>query len=191
MSSGSQRFSRALPGVGWGFRRSLGVALLLFTTWDDRIKSGWKRGRARWACVTSFALLSLMIPIVLTACGGSTAAASAQAITIKGTEFALTPNTVTLTVGRPVHLTLINGGTVDHDIKSALPIAGLTYQNADNPADEQADNSANGVLDVDYNVGTTAQVTFTPTQAGSFPFGCDVPGHAQLGMTGTFIVQPA
>ncbi len=162
MSSGSQRFSRALLGGGWGFRWGLGVALLLFTSL-----------------------------VALADSPQAPAAPDAQAITLTGSEFMIMPSTITLTVGQPVQLTLVNGGAVDHDLKSEMPIADLTYQNADNPADEQADNSANGVLDVDYNVGTTAQVTFTPTQEGTFPFQCDVPGHAQLGMTGTFIVQPA
>lgn len=165
MLSRSQRFGHMLRGVGQGFRLSFGLALLLFTGVATRADSP---------------------PAI-----DPTGADNPQALTLTGMEFMIMPNVVTLTVGQPVQLTLINGGAVDHDLKSSMPIADLTYQNADNPADEQQDNSANGVLDVDYNVGTTAQVSFTPTQEGTYAFQCDVPGHAQLGMTGTFVVQPA
>jgi uncharacterized cupredoxin-like copper-binding protein len=38
--------------------------------------------------------------------------------------------------------------------------------------------------------GTTGQVSFTPGQAGTFKFYCDVPGHEAAGMVGTFTVEP-
>jgi LPXTG-motif cell wall-anchored protein len=112
-------------------------------------------------------------------------------ITVKAGEFFFSPNTITLTVGQPVQLTIVNEGKVDHDLKSDIPIASLTYQKADNPADEQKENAEQGILDVDYAAGTTAQVTFTPTKAGTYAFNCDVPGHTEAGMTGTFIVKAA
>jgi len=118
-------------------------------------------------------------------------AASPQTVKLTADEFAFTPNTVTLTAGQPVRLTIVNTGKVAHDLKSPLPIADFTYQHADNSAGEQAANIKGGVLDVDFDPGTTAQVTFTPTKAGTYAFECDVPGHAQLGMKGTFVVQPA
>jgi uncharacterized cupredoxin-like copper-binding protein len=112
-----------------------------------------------------------------------------QPVTLKASEFAFTPGTVTLKVGQPVQLTIQNGGAVDHDLKADIPLTNLTYQQADNPVDEQQENSANGVLDIDYGAGHTGQVTFVPTQAGTYTFYCDVAGHREAGMQGTFIVK--
>lgn len=154
------------------------------------MQSGWQRfGHiflrfglgARWSLGIALLLFTTV----------AAQAAGPQAVKLTADEFAFTPNTVTLTAGQPVQLTIVNTGKVAHDLKSSLPIANLTYQHANNPVDEQAANIKGGVLDVDFDPGTTAQVTFTPTKAGTYTFKCDVPGHAQLGMTGTFVVQPA
>ena len=117
------------------------------------------------------------------------AAAAPQQVTMSATEFKFSPNIVQLTVGRPVQLTITNVGSVDHDVKSDMPIRDLKYVKADNDASEQQDNAAQGVLDVDFSKGDTSQVTFVPTQAGTYSFYCDEPGHKDGGMVGTFLVQ--
>lgn len=130
--------------------------------------------------------LALFLAVVSTA-----RAASPQEVKLTAQEFSFTPNTVTLTVGQPVHLTVVNAGKLAHDIKSDIPIANLTYIRANNDPSEQKANAAKGVFDVDFNAGATSEVTFTPTKPGTYPFKCDVPGHAEAGMTGTFVVQAA
>ena len=119
------------------------------------------------------------------------AAPTQQQITLQGGEFSLTPSAVQMTVGMPVQLTIVNVGKLDHDMKSTLPLSGLTYVQADNPPDEQQANADSGALDVDYNKGDTSTVTFTPTQAGTYDFWCDVPGHREAGMAGAFTVLDA
>ncbi len=136
--------------------------------------------------VLAAVLLGLLVPL------SDSRADSPQLVTLKGpeqgTEFSFTPSTVTLTVGQPVQLTIVNEGAIGHDLKSDIPIADLTYQQADNPPDEQQENSEDAVLDIDYAVGHSAQVTFVPTQPGTYVFYCDVPGHREAGMQGTFVV---
>ena len=110
-------------------------------------------------------------------------------MTLTGTEFSFSPNTINLQVGQRVDLTIKNAGALDHDLKSAIPISGLTYQAADNAKDEQATNIANGTFDVDYGTGTVAQVSFVPSQAGTYQFFCDIPDHKEAGMMGTFVVK--
>ena len=159
-----QRWLRVIRGLGRA--TSVGIVMLL-----------------RPAAILGLILLQ---PFVLGA-----RAAGPQQVTITATELKFTPNTVTLTVGQPVQLTIVNQGAMDHDLKSALPIAEFTYQRAANDADEQQQNVKDGVLDVDFKAGDQAQVTFTPTTAGTYAFACDVPGHADAGMKGTFVVQAA
>jgi uncharacterized cupredoxin-like copper-binding protein len=117
------------------------------------------------------------------------AAAYPSKITVLANEYLYAPNHIDLKAGQPVTLTIVNGGKVDHDMKSEIPLTGLSYTKSDNEPGEQADNAAKNVYDVDFNVGTTAVITFTPTTAGSFPFRCDQPGHTEAGMTGVFVVH--
>lgn len=111
-----------------------------------------------------------------------------QQITLNAADMSFTPSNVQMMVGQPVQLTVTNLGQLDHDIKSDIPISQLTYIQADNDPQEQVDNAAQAVLDVDFDKGDTATVTFVPTTAGTYNFECDQPGHADAGMKGTFIV---
>lgn len=129
--------------------------------------------------------LVAVVLLVTVSCSKPTGPA---AVTLKATEFAFTPNTANLKVGQPVQLTIHNDGLLGHDLKSEIPIASLSYQQADNPAEEQAENSQNGELDVDFDVHHNGQVTFTPTKAGTYVFFCDVEGHRAAGMQGTVVV---
>jgi uncharacterized cupredoxin-like copper-binding protein len=122
---------------------------------------------------------------------GAHAQITAQEVTLHGGEFSFAPSTVELTVGVPVKLTVINDGLLDHDMKSTLPLSNLSYIQADNPGDEQQANAASGSLDIDYLKGHSSQVVFTPTQAGTFDFVCDITGHTEAGMKGTFVVKAA
>lgn len=110
-------------------------------------------------------------------------------ITVLANEYLYAPNHIDLKVGQPVTLTIVNGGKTDHDMKSEIPLTGLSYAKADNNPDEEKENSAKNVFDVDFNVGTTAVISFTPTTPGAFGFKCDQPGHTEAGMTGTFVVH--
>ena len=136
----------------------------------------------------------MVIPLLMGIAGTSPASAASPPVVqirITASEFAFAPNIVLLPLGQAVQLTVANNGLLNHDLKSSIVISNLTYIKADNDLDEQKDNAAKGVLDVDFDKGTTAQVTFTPTRPGVYEFHCDVTGHAAGGMTGTFIVLPA
>lgn len=112
-----------------------------------------------------------------------------SAVRVVADEFMFMPSTIQLAAGHPVTVTFVNNGKVDHDMKSQIPISDLKYGKADNDADEQTENSAQNVFDVDFNAGNTAVVTFTPTKAGTYSFWCDEPGHKDAGMTGSFVVH--
>jgi uncharacterized cupredoxin-like copper-binding protein len=121
--------------------------------------------------------------------GAVSPAAAQSAVTITAREFSFTPSSIHLKIGVPATLTIVNSGAVAHDLKSDIAIGNLVYAKADNPADEQKDNVAHNVLDIDFDPGSTAKVTFTPTKAGTFAFHCDIPGHTEAGMTGAFVVS--
>ena len=114
---------------------------------------------------------------------------AARDVRVLASEFAFSPSTIELKAGQQVTVTFVNNGKVDHDMKSDLPISGLKYSKADNDADEQTENAARNVFDVDFSAGDTSVVTFTPTTAGTYQFFCDEPGHREAGMVGTFVVH--
>lgn len=140
----------------------------------------------------------LMAPLML---GGAQSLARAdslpiapsatQQISLTGREFGFSQSVVLLPLGQQVQFTVSNTGLLDHDIKSNIPVGSLTYIHADNDPAEQKENAANGTFDVDFNKGTTAQVTFVANQPGAYEFHCDVPGHTAAGMKGTFVVLPS
>ena len=138
----------------------------------------------RWYVVPPLVTL-----LILGACASPAQPAPPQQATLIGSEFSFSPNTINLQVGQRVDLTIKNAGALDHDLKSEIPLSGLTYLAADNPKDEEATNIANGAFDVDYNTGTVAQVSFVPSKAGVYQFFCDLPAHKESGMVGTFVVK--
>jgi len=52
-------------------------------------------------------------------------------------------------------------------------------------------NANIGTPDNPINAGQSGTMTFTADKAGNFTYLCLVPGHKQLGMWGTFVVQPS
>jgi uncharacterized cupredoxin-like copper-binding protein len=91
--------------------------------------------------------------------------AGAAELTVVADDFGFSPETVTIEVGEPVNLTVVNQGVVPHDFV---------------------------VPDLDLRIpvtpGKQATVGLVPASAGSFPILCSYPGHAQQGMVGTLIV---
>lgn len=89
-------------------------------------------------------------------------------VEITATDFAFSPREIALTAGEPVNLTLINEGSLSHD----LVVADLGVQAEARP-------------------GRSSTVGFTPTQAGTYSFICTYSGHADAGMRGTLrLVEP-
>lgn len=98
----------------------------------------------------------------LAACSGGSAPSSASAtVTVEAAEFTFTPDTIEVSAGAPVTITLTNAGTIEHDI---------TVDAVD--------------LVVHVKVGETASGVAT-FSAGTYEFYCSIPGHKQAGMVGT------
>lgn len=122
---------------------------------------------------------------------------STTVLTITGTEFKFSPNQITVKVGQPVTIVYKDGGSVDHELEvDSMPASNVSLdlsQSGKIPEDEQdeamGDAAGNQVHEY-AAAGGTAVVTFTPTQAGTYNFACNLPGHKEAGMTGTIVVQP-
>jgi uncharacterized cupredoxin-like copper-binding protein len=123
--------------------------------------------RSKFALRTLF---GLALGLMLAACSGGGAAPTAAAQTVGITTadtFVYTPNTFTGKVGQPIHVSLKNNAN------------GLVHSFVIDEMNVKLDNIA---------AQATADVTFTPTTAGTFVFYCDTPGHKAAGMTGTITI---
>ena len=98
--------------------------------------------------------------------GASPAAAAPAKITVTASEFKFALSKTNVPPGTTVVFTVVNKGKIPHDFK----IAGKKTQT------------------LKAGQKTTLQVTFP--KKGAIPFLCTLPGHAQGGMKGTFVVGP-
>jgi nitrosocyanin len=97
---------------------------------------------------------------------GNATIAAGQTLTMTLGTLSFTPNTLTVAKGTPVSIKIVNSSSLNH-------------------------NFSLDAFNVNQNVdaGATQTVTFTPSQAGTYYFYCNVPGHAQAGMVGKLTVQ--
>lgn len=91
----------------------------------------------------------------------------AAEMVVTANDFAFSPAEITVGVGEPVNLTLVNDGDLPHDL--AIP-----------------------ELDVRIAVGPGRQATtgIEVERAGSYQILCTYSGHAEAGMTGLLTVTP-
>jgi plastocyanin len=98
---------------------------------------------------------------------------SANVVEIVATEMRFSPNRIDARVGQPVQLTIVNRGSVRHDLAfPSLEMPGLRG------------------IETLTEAGATTRVTITFDVAGTYTFLCTIPGHAASGMTGAAFVAP-
>ena len=105
----------------------------------------------------------LLLMLLLAGCGGK----QTNEITVKLEGMLFHQEQVQVAVGQPVTLHLVNEDGYAHAFD--LDAFDIHLQLA---AEE------------------TAEVTFTPTQTGTFSFYCGSPGHEAAGMVGSITVMP-
>lgn len=127
----------------------------------------------------------VLVCAMLAGCAGQRATAPVGAgtdITVHMSSFAFAPNRLRLQAGQTVTLHLLNDATGGHDFS-----APALFSSSDFPA--------GGLRPVDGAVevarGQQVNVTFTPRKPGRYPVECTHFLHAEFGMTGEVVVEPA
>jgi|SRR5581483_11386300 len=119
----------------------------------------------RWAAAAALVLLAAGAA----ACGSTSLAAPERGVVrVDAQNYRFDPDTIHFKAGRPVRLVLQNHDPVKHNIS----FKGLEPQ----------------VLVVTPFKGEQA-IVFTPSRPGTYYMYCSEPGHEQLGMHGTAIVE--
>jgi sulfocyanin len=95
---------------------------------------------------------------------------------------------ITVPVGATVQLTLSNNGSLPHSVEVIPFTTTLPAAATSTPAFPGAvmKDAQTGITK-----GQTAKIQFTASKAGKYLLICGFPGHALLGMYGTFEVSPS
>jgi plastocyanin len=123
----------------------------------------------------------MVLSMVLVACGGSSSGGTSTTVKVTMTDFAYDPNTITVSAGKDVNITLVNNGSVAHNfVVMNKPVTG-SFTDAD---------KANVFWQKDVPAGQTVTDKFTaPTTPGNYQVVCAVAGHFEAGMVATLVVK--
>lgn len=102
--------------------------------------------------------------------------ADVRRIDVEVYEFTYEPAEITLEVGKPVRLTLVDVGRLRH----AWRMEGAEI--------EIVDGGRTDSIFLELEPGVPATIEFIPLEKGAVTFYCPVPGHAERGMVGTMVV---
>lgn len=131
----------------------------------------------------------------LAACGGSddqsSSASDIQEITIEAQDLSFSPTSFTVDTGKRVRLTLVNAGTLEHDV--TIPGINATDEIVEASGDsamghQMMGTMAPGTVHLAAHGGDEVTVEFMP-RAGMFELYCSVAGHKDAGMVGTVDVN--
>jgi plastocyanin len=102
-------------------------------------------------------------------------------ISIKSREF--TPNTVSVPIGQKTRLVLKN---FDTELHAFIPVGLLTNTHLNIRGNGAPQFSKEGLVRVLLPTSGQTEIVFVPSQHGTFPYFCDLPGHE---MRGTIVVH--
>jgi uncharacterized cupredoxin-like copper-binding protein len=96
------------------------------------------------------------------------------------------PDRIEVKRGEQIRFVLNNGGELDHEFVLATTAENLKHAEAmkKNPDMEHDDPNAKRVAPKKKN-----EIVWKFTKAGTFEYGCLIPGHREAGMIGTIIVK--
>lgn len=112
--------------------------------------------------------------------------AAAETVTVTLSEYAFSPETVTLRAGTPTRLVIRNGGNAHHYFVADeffRKIATRKIQSSDGEV------KAPRFSAVEVYAGKSIEWYLVPLEAGEFDLVCTVPGHAGRGMRGKIVVR--
>lgn len=144
-----------------------------------------------------FLLILLAVGLALVGCtageNAEEAHADEQEVSVTALdELRYEPSTIEVEANRPVALTLINEGALDHDLSIVqLPLAGEVEAHAEEEAHDEHEMSMDEdelALHLSATPDDRETVIFTPSEPGEYQFLCTVPGHQEAGMVGTLVV---
>ena len=125
-------------------------------------------------------LMSLILTLILTSCGGSDRPTTTIDVTM--TDFMFQPNQYIVPAGQEITVNTRNNGVVVHNfvIMKLGTTAGPTFEDEDEP---------NVYWKVEMTSGNSTTTSFiAPTEPGEYEVICSTQGHIASGMVGKLVV---
>ena len=121
---------------------------------------------------------------------GDDSAATARDIKLRAKDVLFQPESLTISSGQRVKLTLKNDDVAEHDWQIDEIDADVVA--SDGSGDEHAGSGGNALDDgigVHTAGGESNSLTFVVNKPGQYDFYCTVSGHRESGMVGTLVVE--
>lgn len=139
-------------------------------------------------------LLLALLAVVVVACSTNEPAApdiTPVEITLIATDIVYDQTALEGQAGRPIRLTLVNEGALEHDFSiMEIPHSGEVM--AEEMEQEMEHDMSEMALEPEVHIvtpsGGSATVEFTPSTPGTYEYYCTVAGHKEAGMAGTLTV---
>lgn len=114
-----------------------------------------------------------------------------RTIKIDATEIAFNTTAITVKKGETVRFILANHGEQNHEFTIGDADSQITHRKMMETMTMEDMKKMGHKHDssIDTKPGQTGELVWTFTDAGTFEFACNYPGHAAVGMTGKIIVQ--
>ncbi len=103
---------------------------------------------------------------------------------VRSVEWGYQPEAIALERGQQVRLVLENDGALLHDLKVEELAADIIESRSTGPLSAGEDEIFTAA-----EAGEQGEVVFVPRDSGNFAIFCTLPGHRQLGMEGTLVVE--
>ena len=133
-------------------------------------------------------MILVVLAIALTACGGPQS--TVKEVSLDAQDITFSADTLEVTAGQPVKLTLNNTGALEHDFSIIeIPLAKSAEQSDPMGGHDMSGLAVEPELHVAASPGDSATIEFTPTKAGTYEFFCTTAGHKEAGMIGTLVVK--
>jgi uncharacterized cupredoxin-like copper-binding protein len=110
----------------------------------------------------------------------------AETVSVALSEYDYAPSILTFHPDMPYHLHLTNQGFEAHDFSSKPFFQAVA---AAKLVDFKTTKALPRLVSIGIDPGEAKDLYFVPVRPGSYPFACDEPLHATLGMTGTARIE--
>ena len=107
-------------------------------------------------------------------------------MTVRLSEYAFSPASLTFSKGTPTRLKIVNGGSATHFFVSQGFFKAIAARALKTPSGETAHPYVKSIA---VGPGESKVLTFVPLKTGVYTLDCTAPFHDSFGMTGAIRIQ--
>ena len=132
--------------------------------------------------------LGFIFVLLLSACGETSQLTTE--ITVEATDFAYSPQSITIPADQPVKLILKNAGNVEHDfVIDKINVTNVVARDSGTAEHHQMGHEPEFDLHFFVRAGEYSTLQFTALEPGTYEIFCSIEGHKEAGMIGELIVD--